>query len=291
MVNTSQYATREEWLKETHRSIGASAGAGIVGLSNYASTYSAWVRFTEPLEIKPMEDIQRWGLLLEPAILTEFVRLSGVRAAQLPAITVHWDVAREHIHATLDAQADDGSPVELKTAHFAAAKVWGKEVPLQYMCQVQHQIHVTGAKCGYIAVLIDGYQFAWHRVPRHQTFIDRLMRRLDKFWEDHVVKRVPPPTDFSEATTAALLAKYPTGNGNAVELPSDLEPLYDEMEALTATEKSSGRRKDEIKNLIKPLIGEHTTGFFASGRAFKWAGENGSRRFTLGKFNVDSYAR
>ncbi len=188
------YDNRADWLRGTHQSIGASSSARIIRVSGYGSPYSEWVRFTEPLVIDEPDEIQRWGLLLEPAILSEFIRQSGVRAEQLPAITVHRDPSRSYVHATLDAQADDGSPVELKTAHFSQAKIWGKEVPLPYMVQVQHQIHVTGAKCGYIAVLKDGYEFAWHKVMRHQTFIDRLLRKLDYFWAEYVVKRQPPPS-------------------------------------------------------------------------------------------------
>lgn len=255
----------------------------IVGLSGFGSPYSAWVRLTEPLRIEPMEEIQRWGLLLEEAIRGEFNRVAPIKADTLPPITVHRDPNRPYIHATLDAIGPDGEPVELKTAHFAAAKVWGKEVPLQYMCQVQQQIHVTGATCGYIAVLCDGYQFSWHRVPRHQTFIDRLLRRLDKFWVEHVEARVPPPTDYSEATTRALAAKYPSSNGAVVELPAEWEALLAEHAELTKQESAAKKRKDEISNLIKERMGDHEYASFGGKEGWKWGGTDGKRRFTRSK--------
>lgn len=276
-----RYANREDWLRGTHGSIGASASAGILGLSRYSSPYSGWVRLTEPLVIDQPDDMQHWGLLLEPVILDEFCRLAGVMACQPAPYTVHRSRERPHVHATLDAITNDGEPVELKTAHFAQAKVWKTEVPLPYMVQVQHQIYVTGSDCGYIAVLVDGYQFAWHKVVRHQKFIDRLLSRLDHFWHEYVEKRQPPPTDYSQATTQALLRLYPTATGSCVDLPDDAEALYDEMKTLTATEAAAKKRKDWIKNYVRERMGENRYGRCISGRGFQWAGENGNRRFTL----------
>ena len=274
------YMHRSDWLRGTHQSIGASASSRIVGLSRYGSPYSEWVRFTEPLVIDEPDEMQRWGLLLEPVILAEFARQAGVRAEQPPPYTVHRSRERPYIHATLDAITDGGEPVELKTAHFTQAKIWKTEVPLPYMVQVQHQIYVTGAKQGYIAVLVDGYQFAWHRVARHQKFIDRLLKRLDHFWHEYVEKRQPPPVDYS-AATPALLRLYPTANGSCVDLPDDAESLYDEMKTLTATEAAAKKRKEWIKNYVRERMGENRYGRCISGRGFQWAGENGSRRFTL----------
>ncbi len=281
MSTIERYLNRADWLRGTHQSIGASASAQIIRVSGYGSPYSNWVRFTEPLVIDEPDEIQRWGLLLEPIIIQEFCRQSKVGLGNLWPYTVHRDANRQYVHATLDAIADDGSPIEVKTAHFSQAKIWGKEVPLPYMVQVQHQIHVTGAKCGYIAVLKDGYEFAWHKVQRHQQFIDRLLRKLDHFWTQYVLTRQPPPTDFSQATADALARKFPTSNGNVVVLPDDCEPLYDEMKTLTATETAASKRKDEIKNYVRSIIGDARYGYLNSGKGFQWSGENGKRRFTL----------
>lgn len=279
-----RYLNRPDWLAGTHQSVGASSSARIVGLSGYGSPYSEWVRFTEPLRIDEPDEMQRWGLLLEPVIFDELNRLAGGpdrdKFAMLKPFTVYRDPDRPYVHATLDGMTDDGEPVEAKTAHFAQAKIWGKEVPLPYMVQVQHQIHAARAKCGYIAVLKDGYEFAWHRVPRHQKFIDRLLKRIDYFWAHYVLTREPPPTDFSEATSDALARKYPTSNGSVVPLPDDCEPLYDEMKTLTATETAASKRKDWIKNYVRQQIGEHRYGYLPSGKGFQWSGDSGKRRFT-----------
>jgi predicted phage-related endonuclease len=230
-----------------------------------------------------MDEIARWGLLLEPAILAEFTKQSGVAAEKQPSGSLWTDVERPFICATPDALTESGEPVELKTAHFAAANIWATEVPPAYLCQVQHQIHVTQAACGYIAVLVDGYKFAWHRVLRHQRFIDSLLKRLERFWNEYVVKRVPPPTDYSKATSEALARKYPASNGKAIELPAELESLVAEYDELTKTESAASKRKDEIKNLLKEKIGDNEYGTFTSGTGFKWSGKDERRTFRRAK--------
>lgn len=277
-----RFDSREAWLNARQGSIGASESAAVVGLSGYQSAYSLWVTKTEPPRIEPMDDIARWGLLLEPAILLEFVRQSGIETDAAPAYSIARDPNRPHVSCSFDAIAGI-APVQLKTAHFQAGKVWAKEVPPAYLCQVQQEIHIADADFGYIAVLIDGYQFRWHKVPRHQRFIDRLLKRLDHFWFEHVQKRQPPPTDYHAATTAALARKYPASNGKAVELPPELEAMYAEYEALTVAESAAKKRKAEISNAIKERMGDHEYGSFGGSEGFKWSGSEGSRRFTRSK--------
>jgi putative phage-type endonuclease len=274
---------RESWLQGRSGSVGASDAAAVVGLSTYQSAYGLWIDKTELFRMEELDELAEWGLILEPVICQEFARRSNVRTHLCQPFSFYRSRERHHVTASVDAIAEGYPPipVQLKTAHFQAGKVWQKEVPLAYLCQLQTEIYVTGAAYGYIAVLIDGYQFRWHKVPRHQAFIDRLLKRIDHFWNEHVIKRVPPPTDYHEATTKALLRKYPTSTGTVVELPDELEPLYEEMKTLTAAESAASRRKEEIKNHVRERMGNARYGYLPNGKGFQWSGENGTRRFTL----------
>lgn len=281
-----KYLNRPEWLSGRNYSIGASDASAVVGLNSYQSAYGLWVNKTEPLSVESsMDEIAEWGLILERVIVEEFEKRASVnchRAMLMPDnFKILRSLERPHVHATCDTLTVDGQPVQAKTAHFQAGKIWAKEVPLSYLCQLQVELYVTGAEFGYIAVLIDGYQFRWHKVPRHQVFIDRLLKRIDHFWNEYVIKRVPPPTDYHEATTKALLRKYPTANGSVVQLPDEFETLYEEMRSLTAAETAASKRKDEIRNVIRERMGAARYGYVANGKGFCWSGENGSRRFTL----------
>lgn len=275
-----RFSDRPSWLHGRHGSLGASEASAPIGLNSYQSGYGLWVHKTEPIRIEPMDEIAEWGLILEPVILSEFSKRAKVTICRDNGFVIYRSTERPHLHFSPDAMTGDGQPVQAKTAHFAAGKIWQKEVPLGYVCGLQQEIYISGADCGFIAVLIDGYGFRWHRVPRHQKFIDRLLKRLDHFWNEHVVKRQPPPTDYHSATTAALARKYPASNGTAVELPADLEPLYAEYDTLTKQESAAKKRKAEISNLLKERIGDHEYGSFGGNEGFKWAGKDGGRRFT-----------
>lgn len=281
-MSTECYTTRDAWLAARQQSVGASEAAAIVGLSGYQSAYGLWVHKTEPLIIESMDEIAEWGLLLEPVILEQFAIRSGLEVERVPPFTITRDPNRQHVSCSLDALAGR-APVQLKTAHFQAGKIWSKEVPLAYLCQCQMEIHITDADHAYIAVLIDGYGFRWHKIHRHQKFIDRLLKRIDHFWAEHVVKRQPPPTDYHSATTAALARKYPAANGSTVELPPELESLIAEYDELTAAESAATKRKDEIKNLLKEKIGDARYGSFGGKDGFQWNGTDGKRTFRRAK--------
>ena len=90
--------------------------------------------------------------------------------------------------------------LECKTANQFLAKEWaGDEVPLSYLCQVQHYMNVLNKDYCYIAVLI-GQKFIWKRVERDQELIDVLTEQLVDFWENNVIKGVEPIIDGSKAT-------------------------------------------------------------------------------------------
>jgi predicted phage-related endonuclease len=201
--------------------------------------------------------------------------------------TIYRDVERPYIFCTPDRLIMDGdkivAPLELKTAHFGAAKTWNKECPVGYLCQMQLQMYVLKCNVAYVAVLLEGRAFRWHRVARHQKFIDKMLAKLDRFWERYVIGREAPPTDFSQATADALARKYPAANGATVELPAELEPLIAEYDELTKTESAATKRKDEIKNLLKSKIGDARYGSFGSKDGFQWNGDGGKRTFRRAK--------
>ena len=91
--------------------------------------------------------------------------------------------------------------LECKTANQFLAKEWaGDEVPLSYLCQVQHYMNVLNKDYCYIAVLIGGQKFIWKRVERDQELIDVLTEQLVNFWENNVIKSIEPIIDGSKAT-------------------------------------------------------------------------------------------
>lgn len=276
------YDSRAEWLPARQHGLGASDTAAALGLSQYQSPYGLWVDKTEPP--KPdseMDEIARWGLLLEPVICEELNRVigDGREVARVKANTIYRSVERPHLHYSPDAVTDSEEPCQLKTAHFAQAKIWKTKVPLPYMCQMQHEMCVAGADRGYIAVLKDGFEFAFHRVNRNEKFIKRMLPKLDQFWEEYVLKRQPPPLDYSQATTAALCRLYPRDDDTVIVLPDESGDWAEERDRLSVEISQKSKRVDEIDNRIRKAIGSASYGRLWNGSGFSWKanGRNGSR--------------
>lgn len=254
-----KYDSREAWLAARQRGIGASEASAIVGMSRYASAYSVWVDKTEPAKFGEMDQMQRWGLLLEPLILEEFNchhNKHGVTAIRVAPNTIHRHPTLPFIFCSLDAQEALGpSPVQLKTAHNQAGREWTKKVPVAYMCQCQQEIAIMDADEAYIAVLIDGWDFRFHRVLRHQKFIDRLFQREEFFWTQYVEKRVAPPIDHSEATRRAIMRLYPDAKSEVVELDDEMLARANRRKELLDAIAEQQKECDTIENLIRALIG------------------------------------
>ena len=251
------YDGRSDWLRNGRMNgIGASETAGLLGLSDYQSPYSLWVNKTETPEEREMDEIARWGLLLEPVICEELNRVLPDRRVDMATqYSIHRSKERKHVYFSPDAFTDRGEPCQLKTAHFAQAKIWRNKVPVSYMCQMQQEIYVSGTDHGYIAVLKDGYEFAWHKVDRNDRFIERMLAKIDFFWNEYVLKRQAPPLDYSEATTTALRRLYPRDDDTVIELSEEMSRWTQERDAISAEMSVKARRVDEIDNHIRAHIG------------------------------------
>ena len=89
------------------------------------------------------------------------------------------------------------------------AKLWRDGVPLYVLCQVQHQLAVTGKQAAHICALICGHETRIFKVSRSETVIKYLIDAERHFWEC-VEKDVPPDVDASESAAKALQLLYPT---------------------------------------------------------------------------------
>lgn len=267
-----RYESREAWLDARRRGLGASDAAVVLGLSRWQSPYGLWVDKTEPLVADEMDEIARWGLLLEPVICEELNRRIGTRreVCRIAQNTIYRSTERPHLHYSPDAETDSGEPCQLKTAHFAQAAIWKNKVPIAYVCNMQHEMYVSGADCGFIAVLKDGYEFAWHRVVRNERFLSRMLPRLDAFWGNHVLKRQPPPLDFSDATRRAIGRFYPADDSTTVDLPDDSGNWIEEKQRLDAEIKERQQKVDLIENRIRAAIGTASYGRLWDGSGFSY---------------------
>ena len=232
--------SHNEWLLDRQTGIGGSDVATILGLNKWKSAYQLWLEKTGQITLDDNAgEAAYWGTALEPLVANRFSEVTGKKVRRRNRVFEH------PLHPFLRANIDrdiigEEAILECKTANQFLAKDWeGDEIPLQYICQVQHYMNVLNKDYAYFAVLIGGQRFLWKRIDRDQELIDTITERLVEFWEENVVKGVAPEIDGSDATSEFLRSQYSDPGDNEIELPSRFDDLA----------KLKNDYKDQIKEL------------------------------------------
>ena len=259
LVSTSNM-NRKEWLEWRRKGIGGSDAAAIAGLSPWKSPIAVWLEKTGQAEPEEPGEAAYWGTVLEDVVAREFSLRTGLKTRRRNAILQH--PKYEWMIANVDRfVVGENIGLECKTTSAYNAKEWeGDEIPAQYIVQVQHYMAVTGAKSWWIAVLIGGQKFLYKKVERDDELIEQLIEIERDFWENHVVKNVPPELDGSPASTELVKRMYPQATLPTIDLPSQASELIEQLESIKADIKLLEERKNECENKLKQLLGEHEAG-------------------------------
>jgi predicted phage-related endonuclease len=133
------------------------------------------------------------------------------KVRRVNAVLQHPEADKHFMLANLDYSVFGDADVQIlecKTAGEHGAKLWRDGVPLYVLCQVQHQLAVTGKKAAHICVLICGHETRIFKVTRSESVIQHIIHAERHFWEC-VEKDTPPDADASESVAKALQQLYP----------------------------------------------------------------------------------
>ena len=283
-----KYDNERDWGLARLTLCGSSNAAAIVGVDRTRGLYATWAEKTSPLQVREQDELCYWGHALEKPIFQRFLEeLDGGAFADYAQDPGEYSLFRSTLKSwhgctpdRLLVTTEGVIPVELKTAHYEQARVWAKEVPWSYIVQVHWQMHVLDAQQAYIAVLCNGRDFQYHPIRRNEEIIQRLVKRVDKFWRDHVLTRVAPPVDANQSTREWLASIYSQPKREVAELIddefADIGERYDKLSRLSS---KIDKAKTLVQNRIKERMGDCELAILGDGSGFSWAG-NKSRRFT-----------
>lgn len=251
---------RDEWLQWRRRGIGGSDAAAIAGLSPWKSPVAVWLEKTGQVEPEEPGEAAYWGAVLEDVVAREFSIRTGLKVRRRNAILRHPQY--EWMLANVDRMiVGQEAGLECKTTGEYMKDEWkDDEVPAPYLLQVQHYMAVTGFKEWWFAVLVGGNKFIYKKVERDDELIEQLIQIERDFWENHVLKNVPPEMDGSAASTALLNRMYPEAKLPTIDLPSKAKEIVEELEGIKSDIKVLEERKSECENKLKQLLGEHESG-------------------------------
>lgn len=256
-----------DWLARRQQGIGASEIGAILGLNRWATALDVYAEKLDYGKSEPGESAE-WGRLLEPVILEEFGRRSGLTV--FPDGYLLRSVEHPWCLATLDGYAEvDGQrvPVEVKTATVYLEDEWAEGAPECYRAQVNQQLLVTGAPFGFIACLLGGQRLMWARIERDEQLIRQIIRQGSEFWQ-RVQDRDPPPVQ--DGRDRAALGRIHSEDGTETELPADVGELIASLDELRAEMRSMKKTDASLCARIQEALGPHSVGFCANGWGATW---------------------
>lgn len=254
-VNTANL-DKTEWLRARKMGITGTDAGAIAGMNPYKSSFSVYQEKVMP-EVEEDADNERMreGRDLEEYVARRFTEQTGLKTKRALAIF------QNDAHPLLLADFDrliigQRAGLECKTVSPYASNQWANgNIPTHYLMQVQHYLAVSGYECWYIAALIFGQELIIHKVPRDEELIESLITVEERFWNEHVVKQVPPEPDGSNDYTKMLEKKYRGDREKELELfgmdhmlnrRAELEKLIDKL----------NKEKTVIDQEIKGKMGE-----------------------------------
>ena len=208
--------TQAEWLEVRRKGIGSSDCAAACGLNPYMSMLELWMIKTGRIQ-QNIEDESEghaplyWGKRLEPLVAEYYSMHTNYKVRRVNAVLQHPDPDKHFMLANLDYSVVGDADVQIlecKTAGEYGAKLWRDGVPLYVLCQVQHQLAVTGKQAAHICVLLCGHETRIFKVTRSESVIQHIINAERYFWEC-VEKDIPPEADASESAAKALQLLYP----------------------------------------------------------------------------------
>ncbi len=215
LVSTKQLS-QIEWLEVRKQGIGSSDCAAACGLNPYMSMLELWMIKTGRIQ-QSIEDESTghaplyWGKQLEPLVAEYYSMHTNHKVRRVNAVLQHPDPDKHFMLANLDYSVlgdADVQILECKTSGEYGAKLWRDGVPLYVLCQIQHQLAVTGKQAAHVCVLICGHETRIFKVTRSESVIEHIVSAERYFWQC-VEKDTPPSVDASESAAKALQLLYP----------------------------------------------------------------------------------
>lgn len=276
IANTAKI-THDEWLKLRKTFIGGSDAAAVVGLSPYTSKYALFWDKTGTLPPKEDNEPMRLGRDLEDYVAKRFEEKEGKKIRRDRKMYV----MDEHpfIGADVDRRVvGENAILECKTTSARTrCKFDDGEIPLHWYCQCLHYMNVLKADRCYLAALVMGVGFYVFTIEEDVDEQANLLSKEIDFWQEHVLKGIPPETDGSKATAEAVKNVYSKGDGTETVSLSDVQDLLAERDMAKATIDDMSRRVDAIESEIKARLGDNVRGE-SDGYVVTW---NGSTRRTV----------
>ena len=239
--------------KNRNKFIGGSDVAAILGLDRYRTPYEVWEEKKHGIKSFEGNNVTEWGKILEPVIIQYFEKQHGVKVSDnnVRYISNEKDFLGCHPDGICEIK-NERWLIEVKTVSSNAYKHWQNELPLEYYCQVQHNMFVTGLKkCKFVYLVLDDRSYNEIDVNFDVEYYDLVKAHLIKWWDNYIV---------GDATPIKVVSDYEKENPETatVEADDDTYKTYVELGELKLKIKELDKQKDVLEEQLKLKIGSAT---------------------------------
>lgn len=251
-------------LERRKQHIGSSDMAAIMGLDPFRTAYDVWISKTGRLKkngnsTKAMER----GNFLETAILNWFESTTGKKIIR----NQYRSAKNEGIPFGTNTDAivrDEGAPVEGKSVGNYSQEVWGEpdtdEMPDRVIVQsFVHMICMDAPIC-YVPVYLPYRDFQLFHVDYRPDLATVIIAAGLNFWENHVLKDIPPENALPSIDIAKRIRKQPN---KTVSISAGLIAAYEETQAFV---KEAKEKKERAQAAILAALDGAEEGIADNGR-------------------------
>lgn len=197
----------------------------------------------------------RQGRDLEEYVAQRFTEATGLKVRRSHIMYQ----SKEHPYMIADVDrlvVGEDAGLECKTANAYSADKWKDgDIPLHYILQCLHYMIVTGKRTWYIAAVILGCGFVYHRIEWNEELAESLIEIEENFWKKHILTRKMPEPDGTEISDRVIHKYFQTAREEkTVELVGFDEKLAHRSELLEQIEALTKEKKQieqEIKMFMK----------------------------------------
>ena len=246
---------KKEWLKYRKKGIGGSDAGAVCGLNPYRTAMQVYSDKTSDTIEEIDNEAMRQGREFEDYVARRFTEATGKKVRRANAMFYH--ESYPFMLADVDRMVvGENAGLECKTASPFMAEHWkdGK-IPLSYQIQCYHYMTVCNADAWYIAVLIYGREFKYYKLERDESMLADLVRIEQDFWENHVMKRVPPEPDGSKLADSVIAEYYKNSVAKILPLKGFDDKLRRRQELKEDMERLESEKK-KIEQELKLYLGE-----------------------------------